>query len=146
MDFVINHTPMTQPRPRLTEGRFYDPASQAKKKLKWLISSQMAKNDFKAYTSGYLCVDLTLCFPTRDRSTQAKQTVFTAIQYHNKKPDIDNCAKLYLDVMNKIVYRDDSMVSELHVKKIYAKEGIVRIRVTELVNEDNKDEPEEDNK
>ena len=36
-----------------------------------------------------------------------------------KKPDIDNMAKLVLDSMNKIFFRDDSQIIELDVYKAY---------------------------
>jgi Holliday junction resolvase RusA-like endonuclease len=42
-------------------------------------------------------------------------------KYHTKKPDVDNFAKLILDVLSKIEYwEDDSQVVSLRVTKQYA--------------------------
>lgn len=43
--------------------------------------------------------------------------------------DVDNAAKAILDAMNGIVYVDDSQVCDLNVKKRYASEGYVEIKV-----------------
>ena len=42
-------------------------------------------------------------------------------KYHTSKPDVDNLAKLVLDVLSKIrYYKDDSQVVLLYVTKAYA--------------------------
>lgn len=35
------------------------------------------------------------------------------------KPDLDNIAKIYLDAMNQVVWRDDSEVQTLEVSKVF---------------------------
>ncbi len=39
---------------------------------------------------------------------------------HIKKPDVDNLIKLYLDVMNTLVYEDDNCVSINKAQKVYS--------------------------
>lgn len=39
---------------------------------------------------------------------------------HNVKPDIDNLSKFYLDCMNKIIYKDDSQITNLLIQKSYS--------------------------
>jgi len=48
-----------------------------------------------------------------------------------KKPDIDNVAKCFLDAMNEIVYKDDTQVLNLHIKKVYGTIGMVEVLVVE---------------
>jgi len=48
-----------------------------------------------------------------------------------KKPDIDNVAKVFLDAMNGIVYKDDTQVVSLHVNKVYAQESGVDVLIRE---------------
>ena len=48
-----------------------------------------------------------------------------------KKPDIDNVAKCFLDAMNEIVYKDDTQVLTLHIKKVYGTVGMVEVMVAE---------------
>ena len=43
--------------------------------------------------------------------------------YPTKKPDADNIAKIVLDSLNGIAYKDDSQVVELMVNKFYSKRG-----------------------
>ena len=43
--------------------------------------------------------------------------------YPTKKPDADNIAKIVLDSLNGIAYKDDSQVVELIVNKSYSKRG-----------------------
>lgn len=49
-----------------------------------------------------------------------------------KKPDCDNIAKIVLDALNKIAYKDDSQVIELTVKKRYAEDARVFVHIEEL--------------
>ncbi len=51
---------------------------------------------------------------------------------HTKKPDSDKIARAVLDALTKVVWRDDSLVVDLHVTKRYAEvseQPGVRIRV-----------------
>lgn len=50
-----------------------------------------------------------------------------------KRPDLDNYAKSILDAMNEVVYKDDSQVISLHIKKIYAADPGVDILVREYI-------------
>jgi Holliday junction resolvase RusA-like endonuclease len=48
---------------------------------------------------------------------------------HVIKPDCDNLAKFTLDVMNGIIYRDDSCVFDLKSTKTYSNEPKTTIRI-----------------
>jgi len=48
------------------------------------------------------------------------------------KPDIDNMAKYYLDVMNDLVYDDDRFVTELWCEKLYSVKPKVEIYITPI--------------
>ena len=48
------------------------------------------------------------------------------------KPDADNYAKAALDALNTIVYRDDSQVTDLVVRKRYSEKPRLEIEVTAL--------------
>lgn len=49
-----------------------------------------------------------------------------------KKPDCDNIAKIVLDALNKIAYKDDAQVAELSVKKRYAAAAKVFVHIEEI--------------
>lgn len=45
------------------------------------------------------------------------------------KPDADNVAKIFLDAMNRVVYRDDSAITELIVTKSYSTQEDVQVLI-----------------
>ena len=48
------------------------------------------------------------------------------------KPDLDNIAKMILDSLNKIAYKDDNQIVRLVIEKFYSEEPRVEIEITEL--------------
>lgn len=40
-----------------------------------------------------------------------------------RRPDLDNTAKLILDSLNGLAYRDDAQIVELHVRRLWTQEG-----------------------
>jgi len=51
---------------------------------------------------------------------------------HTKKSDADNIAKVVLDSLNGIAYKDDSQVCELYVKKMYSDNPRLEVTIQEL--------------
>lgn len=49
-----------------------------------------------------------------------------------KKPDIDNIAKIVLDALNKLAYKDDTQVVELNIAKAYADRERLIIKIEEF--------------
>lgn len=48
------------------------------------------------------------------------------------KPDIDNCCKSILDGLNKVAFKDDNQIVELHCYKYYGEEPKVEIEIEVL--------------
>ena len=48
------------------------------------------------------------------------------------KPDADNIAKIVLDALNGVAYNDDKQVADLSVRKRYAEEPKVLVRVEKI--------------
>ena len=48
-----------------------------------------------------------------------------------KKPDIDNIAKIVLDALNKLAFKDDNQITKLNLEKIYSEEEKVFIKIEE---------------
>ncbi len=49
-----------------------------------------------------------------------------------KKPDIDNIAKIVLDALNKLAYKDDTQVVDLNIAKAYADRERLIIKIEEF--------------
>lgn len=48
-----------------------------------------------------------------------------------KKPDIDNIAKIVLDALNNLAFKDDNQITKLNVEKMYSEEEKVLILIEE---------------
>lgn len=48
-----------------------------------------------------------------------------------KKPDIDNIAKIILDALNKLAFKDDNQIIKLDIEKIYSEEEKVYVKIEE---------------
>lgn len=46
-----------------------------------------------------------------------------------KKPDIDNIAKIVLDALNKLAFKDDNQITKLNVEKVYSEEEKIYIKI-----------------
>ncbi len=72
----------------------------------------------------------------KSKSRKAKELMMLQVTRPIKKPDVDNIAKVILDSLNGVAYRDDAQVVELQVKKYYAELGFVKVTLEELEGED----------
>ena len=48
------------------------------------------------------------------------------------RPDIDNAAKSVLDPNNSLLWKDDSQICSLEIKKIYSEEDKITLRVSKI--------------
>lgn len=56
----------------------------------------------------------------------------SAPTWHTKTPDADNIVKFIADSLNKIFWRDDSIICQLLVIKMYSESPRVRIEISKL--------------
>jgi Holliday junction resolvase RusA-like endonuclease len=65
-------------------------------------------------------------------SKKRTEACLSGLEQPCKKPDIDNIAKTYLDAMNGVIFKDDTQVIDLHVKKVYSAVPGVDVMVMEI--------------
>ena len=65
-------------------------------------------------------------------SKKRREACLSGTEKPCKKPDIDNIAKTYLDAMNGVIFKDDTQVIDLHVKKVYSAVAGVNVMVLEV--------------
>lgn len=106
----------------------YDPQADQKnmdrEKLKQIMLSE-------SYTMLFKCpirAEMTFGIPYPQGMPKKRRTG----QPVQKKPDIDNYAKYYLDCLNGIAFKDDNQVAELDAKKVYCDEPFVKIIIKQL--------------
>ena len=133
-DFEVEGKPTGKGRPRFKRmGNFvqtYTPANTAEYEKLVRLKFQnaggvIAENPVK--------VEI-VAFFTPPKSTKKRDRIEMLANriLPEKKPDVDNIAKIILDALNGIAYKDDSQVVELSVKKKYASEAKVSVHIEEI--------------
>lgn len=80
-----------------------------------------------------LKVSIMACFePTKSASKKNREKMLNGEILPTKKPDIDNIAKVVLDALNGLAYKDDTQVVSLEVGKFYSEEACVKVYIHEL--------------
>ena len=109
------------PRPRVTRRGTYMPQKYVDQKR--LIQSKL--RGLKAFSIVPLKIEL---FIGLKPSKSAKNN-----KYPMPRGDVDNFSKSILDAMNGILFEDDTQIEELIVKKRYATDNVVFIKIEEIV-------------
>ena len=132
--FEIKEKPIGKERPRVNTktGKVYTPTktSSFEEKIKWAfkskynIETELSTNPFKA--------KITAIFePPKSISKKKREELLFKTDY-TKKPDVDNIAKIILDSLNGLAYKDDSQVSALLVFKDYGVENKIIVELEEI--------------
>lgn len=50
----------------------------------------------------------------------------------DKKPDVDNIAKIICDSLNGIAYADDKQITSLHINKFYSENPCVVVQLEQF--------------
>ena len=137
MEIVIYGEPIPQGRPRFTkQGHAYDPqrSQNYKQLVRFWVTQHLKKiPGFKPYENA-LCIDLV--FYLGIPSSWSKKKRIQAIQGEirpTSRPDADNLCKSVTDAVNGLLWVDDSIITDLSVKKRYTGElARVEIKITEV--------------
>ena len=131
--FKIEGRAQPQGRPRAVRMgagvRMYDPPKSKayKQMVAAKVRSYMKINGIQTITEP-LAVHLNFYFtPPKSYSKKKLKLVEEGKLHYTKLPDADNLAKSVLDSCNKILFKDDSQIVELNIKKQYGKEDCVEV-------------------
>lgn len=132
LTIVIDGVPVPKGRPRFTKaGVAYTPAkTRAYEKQAAIIADiGMRANGLKMFecpvtvmATAYMPIPKSLS--KKDRASAVAGALLPA-----KKPDVDNIAKAALDGLNGIVWRDDSLIVGLSIKKRYSEQPRLEIDI-----------------
>ena len=133
-DFVVEGKPVGKGRPRFRRmGNFvqtYTPANTAEYEKLVRLRFQNAGG---VITDKPVKIEIIAFFaPPKSTRKQQKADMLANRIFPVKKPDCDNIAKIILDALNKIAYKDDSQVIELSVKKLYSEKAKVLVHIEEI--------------
>lgn len=102
--------PVAKGRPRFTrQGHAFTPPKT--RRFEAMIADLARGAYMGTPLAGPLAVDVTFFL----RAPKKRVRTFPSI-----KPDVENLAKSLLDALNGIVWQDDSLIVELHARKVYA--------------------------
>ena len=122
--FEVLGKPQGKARPRVNTftKRAYTPkkTQDYEELIKWSF-----KNKYKNFTplEGELEATIYAIFEVpKSYSKKKKAEVLTKKFTYTHKPDTDNIAKIILDSLNGIAYKDDSQIVQLKVCKLYGEQ------------------------
>lgn len=134
--FQVEGDPKGKGRPRFTRAGKFTRVYTDKQTLDYesLIKSfameAMGSTDpLETAVSVFLYVRLAV---PQSYSKKRTEACLSGLEKPCKKPDIDNIAKTYLDAMNGVIFKDDTQVIDLHVKKVYSSMAGVNVMVMEV--------------
>ena len=132
--FIVPGNPVGKARPRIFTNKAG--RSQAITPKETVSYENLVKFTFSnAYNSkkleGEIEAHINAYFQIPKSMTKKNRKLVEEGKLHpTKKPDADNIAKIILDALNGIAYKDDSQVVRLHIEKEYAIDDNPRVEVT----------------
>lgn len=134
--FEILGKPVAKARPRLNRyGKTYTPETTVNYENLVRYTFQSEFPNHKPF-EGYIEANITAIFdiPKSYSKKKTKELLETHNNY-NHKPDCDNLAKIILDSLNGIAYKDDAQVTILHINKEYGEQAKVIVELKEFSND-----------
>ena len=131
--FEVLGEPVAKQRPRVTRaGIAYTPSKTVNYEAVVRYTYQ-SKYALQEPILGRIEAKITAVFPV-PKSYSKKKTAELLAGHNNydKKPDCDNLAKIILDALNGIAYKDDSQVTVLHIVKEYGAQPKVIVELEEI--------------
>ena len=131
IQFEILGKPMGKQRPRLGKYWTYTPDKTVNYENLVKLSFM---NKYKNFTPIEKPIKATIkaYFTVPQSYSQKKKRELITQASYTHKPDSDNIAKIVLDSLNTIAYKDDSQISKLIVSKEYAEQDKVIVEIEEL--------------
>lgn len=130
MKFTIPGEPTGKARPRVTKWGTHN---TEKTILYENLVKMCYQEQCKRYTEKALKVTIAVYYSIPKSTAKKNIELMLNGQIHPcKKPDIDNVAKIILDALNGIAYKDDTQVISLVVGKFYSNQANVKVEITEV--------------
>lgn len=131
--FEIKEKAIGKQRPRYISRthRMYTPTktSTFEEKVKWAFKSKY-NIETELSTKPFKAKIIAVFEPAKSLSKKKKEELLYS--EYTKKPDADNIAKIILDSLNGLAYKDDNQVAELLVLKQYGDENRIIVELEEI--------------
>ncbi len=131
--FEIKEKAIGKQRPRYSSKtrKMYTPTktSSFEEKVKWAFKSKY-NIETELSTKPFKAKIIAMFRPPESISKNKKEELLYS--EYTKKPDADNIAKIVLDSLNGLAYKDDNQISELLVLKHYSDENKIIVELEEI--------------
>lgn len=127
--FQVKGKPKGKERPRLANGVVYTPKGTTDYERDVQIEYLRQVGGYQL--KGAIEADIEAFFEY-PKAWSKKRREQEEGMYYQSKPDVDNIAKIILDALNKVAYKDDAAVSIVKVTKRYGEESKVIVQLTEI--------------
>ena len=122
ISFTIDGNVQAQQRPRfrrIGKGvQTYDPKESAEyKKYVAKVAKEYAPEQL-IESKILLFIDVYIKIP-KSYTKKQREEILKNDNAHLKKPDVDNLAKGIKDGITGVIWKDDSLINELHIRKFY---------------------------
>ncbi|MGF7145326.1 Holliday junction resolvase RusA-like endonuclease [Anaerotaenia torta] len=130
ISFTIPGPPQGKARARTTYHGTYTPE-------KTVLYENLIKLMYQQQTDYMsekpLEVFIMACYePPKSTSKKMREQMLSRAMHPTKKPDIDNIAKVVLDALNGVAYKDDTQVVQLTMSKVYSSMARVDVKIREV--------------
>lgn len=136
ISFIVPGVVVGKGRPKFARrGNFvstYTPEKTANYENLVKLAAHSAMNSADPFASHVSCTIDVQVMPAPSWSNKKRMAAISGDIRPTGKPDLDNVAKGILDAMNGIVFKDDSQVVELILRKRYAETAQASVEVVAL--------------
>ena len=132
--FEIPGKPGSKARPRISKytKQAYTPTKTLNYEnlVKYIFITEY--RDFKPF-EGSVKAKITAIFEVPKRTSKKKRAELLTWNYgYPHKPDTDNIAKIVLDSLNGLAFKDDAQITRLEVIKAYGEQAKVIVELEEI--------------
>lgn len=134
VEFEILGKPMGKARPRMNTytGRAYTPEKTLNYEnlVKYIFINEF--KEFKPF-EGAIRAKIKAIFEVPQSYSKKKRLMLLSTLFsYTHKPDTDNIAKIVLDSLNGLAYKDDAQITKLEVEKSYGEQAKVIVELEEI--------------
>ena len=130
IELVVPGDPMGKQRPKF--NRWTKSAHTPEKTMSYeTYVKELYVNNRLPMLEGYIRIDITAFYKIpKSTSKKKRQQMLNNELLPDKKPDVDNVAKIICDALNTIAYLDDKQIVSLSVNKFYGEQPRVVVKLS----------------
>ena len=123
--YELSGSPIPWMRAGRKGNKYYDKQMSEKTKAQWEVKTAM-RGLYSHSEPIKVVIEFHMPIPKSWPKVKKKRALNKP---HSSRPDIDNLLKFVDDSLNQVLWDDDSIIYEVHIRKFYSQEPKTRILV-----------------